>query len=909
MKIVRKISNFPFFLCQALAFVACVAGVGGCTRAKYRAAADREAYCLVESRQTDSRWELPDRSVEPNPISRMHVDANTDCPPKPMDDLAAKGYMDHPKCIDNTHYYSQIPTRSHTENPIWLDYLPRDENDRIQIDLPLAQDLALVHSRDYQTQFEAVYLTALNLSGNRFEFDCQWFGGLGSNFLANGDDLGGARRLGVADDLGFARNLAGGGQIATSLLNGLFWDFGNSGISGGTASLVTTFTQPLLRGAFRHVRLEGLTQAERNLLYQVRDFARFRRLFYSNITNSYLSLLTQVQAIRNTRTNVQNLRNSLDEYEVYIDLGVVSPVEVDQVYQNYQSGRLSLLASEQQLAQSMDAFKFQLGLPPWVPLEIDEAMLSPFELVDTRLEQLQNSAQELYQRIVQFLPPEIAPKELLDTGYAEYLVLREQVAERLPEIEAELATWQARLDSIATEEVSPDDQIDFQQQSSSAERIEQSLREIRARLAKRDVDAQRLRESIDVYHMPWSQSPESTKETVDATDQSQTPDGESLRASRTKSRRDAVTGNPQDQRPEIRAWRALLEAVGGGLREEIAELYVAQTQIRLFLIDIDFLDVQEQTAITFAHQNRLDVMNERARVMDAFRRVEVAADALESELNLTGGVTLGSDPGINNAFRLDSSANTYRAGVQFDGPLNRLNERNNYRAAQVAYQRASRDFVGVKDSVANEVRSVLRQLELRRLNFQIARQQLVAATRQVDQAQIDLRTSNSANANLTLFLLQALQQLLNAKNNLISEWVRYRVEKIRLFTTLELLYLDEGGQWINEDDGLQELSQTGVIDPEYFPPGWVTLPGAKPDNATSSDSTDGPGIPAEQLPMPPPADDAQVTPRRQIQGQLPVVNMARALDLIKPGRSGPTAAGASQDSTQSGALPQSDTDL
>ena len=30
-------------------------------------------------------------------------------------------------------------------------------------------------------------------------------------------------------------------------------------------------------GAFRYVRLEGLTQAERDLLYQVRDFARFRR--------------------------------------------------------------------------------------------------------------------------------------------------------------------------------------------------------------------------------------------------------------------------------------------------------------------------------------------------------------------------------------------------------------------------------------------------------------------------------------------------------------------------------------------------------------------------------------------------------------------------------------------------------
>ena len=51
-----------------------------------------------------------------------------------------------------------------------------------------------------------------------------------------------------------------------------------------------------------------------------------------------------------------------------------------------------------------------------------------------------------------------------------------------------------------------------------------------------------------------------------------------------------------------------------------------------------------------------------------------------------------------------------------------------------------------KDTIANEVRSSLRQIELRRLNFQIARQQLVAATRQVDQAQIALRGSFEANA-------------------------------------------------------------------------------------------------------------------------------------------------------------------
>jgi len=101
---------------------------------------------------------------------------------------------------------------------------------------------------------------------------------------------------------------------------------------------------------------------------------------------------------------------------------------------------------------------------------------------------------------------------------------------------------------------------------------------------------------------------------------------------------------------------------------------------------------------------------------------------------------------------------------------------------------------------------VLRQLELSRLNFQIARQQVVAATRQVDEAQIVLRSSSEAEANLTLFLLQALQGVLDAQNNLVSNWVTYRVQKWRLFAALELLYLDENAQWINERTAIDELT-------------------------------------------------------------------------------------------------------
>ena len=705
--------------------------------------------------------------------------------------------MNFPDGHRNTKYWSKIPTANQIESPVWLDHLPRGPDGQIKLTQELSVDLALLHSRDYQTQFESVYLSALTLTGNEFEFATQWVAGTGAQYTATGADLGGNRLLQVTDRLGLGRRLAGGGQLATNVLNSFFWDFGTN-TAGSNGLFVTSFTQPLLRGAFRHVRLETLTQAERNLLYDVRDFARFRRQFYLNTSSAFLSLLTQVQSIRNAKVNIASLQLNLIENQELREMRMVSQIQVDQIFQEYQNGRLALLFAEQNLAASLDQFKFQLGLPSWVPFEIDESLLGQFELVDPRLVDVQHETQRLYERLLRYTPTEntrseIPPYQVLVDAYEDYLKLHDQAAELLPDIKRDLQKWQARLEATDPARLSQNDQIDHKQQADLAARIASTLSVLETGFEKRVQFDRALKKSIEKYHDKPSLIDHVQKE---------------------KEKED---GNLEAQKPEMIAWRILYKAIGGPLREETSNLYIAQTQIRLFLIDIDKLEIDQKAAVTFAHQNRLDQMNREAQVMDAFRKIEVAADALQSELNVTGQLGLGTDPSKNNAFRLDSSANTYRVGVQFDGPLNRLNERNVYRATQIAYQQATRNYVAGKDTIANEVRSSLRQIELRRLNFQIARQQLVAATRQVDQAQIALRSSFEANTNLTRDLLQSLQVLLNTKNNLIFNWIDYKIAKIRIFTVLELLYLDDNGVWINEDFSLEQLKEM-VAKENYFPP-------------------------------------------------------------------------------------------
>ena len=104
--------------------------------------------------------------------------------------------------------------------------------------------------------------------------------------------------------------------------------------------------------------MESLTQGERSLLYGVRDFVRFRRQFYLDTVRQYLQLLTIVQGLKNTRSNVDALERNLRETEELLLREQASPIQVDQVLQDYQQGRLNLLSAEQGLQDSLDNFKF-----------------------------------------------------------------------------------------------------------------------------------------------------------------------------------------------------------------------------------------------------------------------------------------------------------------------------------------------------------------------------------------------------------------------------------------------------------------------------------------------------------------------------------------------------------------------
>ena len=76
----------------------------------------------------------------------------------------------------------------------------------------------------------------------------------------------------------------------TELTNNTIWMLsGNSGSQTAT-TLAYSLVQPLAFDVQRTINLEKITQQERNVLYKIRDFARFRKDFYVTVVTGSRAL-------------------------------------------------------------------------------------------------------------------------------------------------------------------------------------------------------------------------------------------------------------------------------------------------------------------------------------------------------------------------------------------------------------------------------------------------------------------------------------------------------------------------------------------------------------------------------------------------------------------------------------------
>ncbi|RKY12125.1 MAG: hypothetical protein DRP65_02165, partial [Planctomycetota bacterium] len=117
---------------------------------------------------------------------------------------------------------------------------------------------------------------------------------------------------------------------------------------------------------------ENLTQAERNALYEIRSFNRFRKTFVVSIVSDYYRVLQQRDGVTNAENDYKRAVESKDRLEMEAKAGRKNPYEVDQAEQRVLAAGDSLVRAKERYEQSLDEFKLRLVLPTDAEIELDQ---------------------------------------------------------------------------------------------------------------------------------------------------------------------------------------------------------------------------------------------------------------------------------------------------------------------------------------------------------------------------------------------------------------------------------------------------------------------------------------------------------------------------------------------------------
>ncbi|MCP5524161.1 MAG: TolC family protein [Verrucomicrobiales bacterium] len=237
-------------------------------------------------------------------------------------------------------------------------------------------ELAVGSSRNYQSQKEQLYLTALNLTGQQHRFTPQFFGSLTPQIAGNGSgELSGS----LNPQVGFSQFLKSGGNFSVQLVNDLFRYYTGDPRESVMSVLSVNVAQPLLQGFGKNSdAVESLTQSQREVVYAVRSFAQYQRQFDVDIVNDYFSLLGLKDTVRNNYTNYLR-KVDTTKYVEARSVDRARRSEVDDARASELGARISYINSVASYLSQMDAFKITLGLPISYDLYLDDQDLADLD--------------------------------------------------------------------------------------------------------------------------------------------------------------------------------------------------------------------------------------------------------------------------------------------------------------------------------------------------------------------------------------------------------------------------------------------------------------------------------------------------------------------------------------------------
>ena len=561
--------------------------------------------------------------------------------------------------------------------------------------LTLAQivELASRNSREYQTQKEQLYTAALSVSLLRYEYELKFSpsgNGAALNYASNRDNGVTVNRLDIPSAYQIEKTLASGGQLLARFANDVLLTFnGPDGFTYDVGSeLLFDFTQSILQ---RDIVLEPLSQAERDLVYAVRDYTRFRKEFFFNLASQYYGILRIYRTIEIDSQNYFSLVRTVEQSRAEIQAGVQNApnqVAADQYEQSMLSGRRTLITSCIELEQALDRLKLVMGLPTEQPIDISLQELEQLtlqdetEVVAERVQRWRRRVQQQQQK------PQLDRGELLNADVflterlLEWVRMRqklqtdtpppEQLLDRFRWFRIDQALFEAERNrrelQRASDPTIPQPVILLYRRTTDVVTAELEL-------AQRQLDqlAATPTKEVDAYRERLRRAYQRSDELQGSV--ARILQGEQIALNRLLSDAQQLQTDVENLVQDL--WRELeidpqqtdaqrLQNAARATEQllEITAELMSDSEMGLPAVELDVDD-----AMLTALVQRLDLMNERGLLADDWRRVKLAADDLRSVINLSASHRVLTDNNLPFDFDLDDSRTDLR--LSLDLPLNR----------------------------------------------------------------------------------------------------------------------------------------------------------------------------------------------------------------------------------------------
>jgi hypothetical protein len=775
--------------------------------------------------------------------------------PMPMDDPAAHRKM---RSVDgmkgSSHWYDNGRTQS-VENPRWRQHLLVNEKGEIPLDKEKAVELARLHAPEYQTALERLYISAMDVSRERFAYDVQFVGNGGLTYADSG---GGKSTWTDSARIGARRTLASGTEWVVDLANSVTWSL--TGAGGTSWNPITTLnagiTQPLLRGAGRKVQLESLTLSERKFLEEVRRMVLTQQGHYTRVVTGsspanigvsgagggFYGLLSEQIKIQNRRQNIIGLEENLNRYYFLFEAGQQTDrYQVVEMEQRLLTSQSSLLRQVNAYQSAVESYIRSLGLPPDLRVSISDPLLEQFQLSSPTLTKLMEDVGEILAMIRKKEEPlsenfQERTKEFIRRTEGEMTIVEQDLQTLQKSMPARISGLKS-LEALLAERIASGERIDPSIYDSKVfedrirklqtEDIPLNLSRLRAIFTLLDLiansDEQALREmirerSFDEPARKALELLEISKADATKTDNEETADPpleESQPETPKKPLRevDRIIAELL-RKDDYRDW---IRRVFSTFQYELVTLSLMQTRARLDAMTLTPVSITPEEAFRIASEHRLDWMNQKSQLVDTWRQIDIKANDLKGILDLELSGTLKTAD--INGVQFNKNNGSLSAGLVWNSPLNRYNQMLAYRRSQIDYQRARRDYYTYVDSVQAELRNIVRNVQMRQIDFEISRNAIWVDTIRVDIVQLRMDqppqrgVGGRIDTNTSDQLIRALEGLMDSQNSFLDTWVAYQTQRMLLDFAMGTMTLDERGHWI--DSGT--LGSANGVSPQLAP--------------------------------------------------------------------------------------------